>query len=242
MNLLLVLAWVQTIAGPTGVVSSSWAMCDDAEPADLRSDAPLIVLSEPGPYESDPRRPLLTAFALYANGKLITRRGVEMIESHLSDKEVDKVWRELAADKLFEQEQQIDRITDRQSAIAASRTHCFPPETELHLWKEGCHRELRVRGLSLLALAKALRATSLPIARADAREAQSVFTTLPPVLGKAMRAMLTSRGRRGKVWCRLATCFSAGRELPYHELWDGEDRLTGRRSGRASPAAYRHDR
>src|SRR3954469_5647947 len=77
MALPLLLALVDPGALQQPTAGVRWAVCDNGEPADLRTDIPVVVLTS---ADADTYVPFFTAFAVYANGAVLARRGNQMLE------------------------------------------------------------------------------------------------------------------------------------------------------------------
>jgi hypothetical protein len=109
----------------------------------------------------------------------------------------------------------------------------WPPETELHIWKGGCHtRTIVVRGLPELTLAWLFGKMPWRLPREDTDDARTILASLPGPLSKAIRRMASVKPNSAeRVWCESAGSFSRERLLPHQALWYDEP-LDARKTAR----------
>jgi hypothetical protein len=225
LSVLVVLALAGGLGQPAATVS--WAACENGEPADLRADIPVLVLTS---TDSETYVPFFTAFVLYADGGVVARRGNQMFEWRAEKRRAPSFWKQVSGDQLFALDEKFDRTTDRQRERSRSAPFDYrTTETEVHIWKDGCHKRISVRGLNLLVAEDVVNGRHAAKASLqELEDAGNVLATLPAVLSQAVRGMLAFGTRGGRKWCDFKDCFAGTKQLPHHELWEPEPRITGR--------------
>jgi hypothetical protein len=205
---------------PGAVVPVSWARCQDGGYADFRPDIPLLVLSS-NEQEGEWRPPFATGFVLYADGRLIARKGMSLFEWRLTDRQRDALWKRVGGDELLALDDDHHVVNARKRDVFGGMFgHLRTPQTELHLWKDGCRKTIVIRGLSEVVLSWKVEGVRSRSLEDDREQARTALKSLPPTVARAIRQMMTARpASTGKRWCDLPACYSRERVLAHQDLW-----------------------
>jgi hypothetical protein len=215
------LALAQLLGGGSGYSPTGrWLTCPDGQLGDLRPAGPLAVLTEDTPSDRlDYDSPFFTVFALYRDGRLVARRGSSLWTWRLSSPDRDRLIGSLRLDEL----DAVDPNPLRDVAFPAAAAppaclDCPVVSTALHTWNGGCHRVIRLYGLSAMGWTGDVVGGRLSgyLGLATQRER---LAKLPPALQQTLRQMTAARPPGGRRICKLASCFARGLQLPDQDAW-----------------------